>query len=779
LSMDDWTPAADSSIVSKYIIGQRAYRLYVTTTGALVFTWTTDGTTVLSKTSTVPSHTNGSIYWVRATLDVNDGSGNHVVRFYTSPNATNEPQVWTQLSEHTTAGTTSIYAGTSELDVGSNTSGTSGNLAGNIYRAIVKSGIGVTGTVVADFDPYDALSASSSSWKSARVDGQTWTVGSGASLGIAPTWTDITADVRDGVTILRGKQSEIPTFASSSLSLVLNNRHRRYDPEYTGAGAPYNGNIEPRKRIRVRAVWNDTVYTLWSGYVESWPQRYPMSNFDSVVELTAFDSLALLNDVVLEDAAYTYAVARGSLLAAVRDMTDGQWRDDISGAIAKRRQGVIASGDKMTVGPGTAVAFDGNTSWSFGPVGNGGLASLTSDRTIALWATVEPSASTRTLLSNENLLGTTSISVQPTGEIRYLFAVGGSAYGKPSIEDGVPHHIAVTTSGTTVKVYVDGVDVTDTADTLTPLNGYAFNVIGASAALATGAFSNWLTGSISDIYVWGKALSAAQIQQFYRLSLGSLTESTELRAERLLADAGVPLGLYAINNGAVGVVADIDTYEQSALSALQTVADSEQGRMFVDVRGRITMQDRYWWDSSARGGTSQATFSDDLADLYYTDVSADRNLREVQNSITVSGSAGTRSTAADSTSVDTYGTRAASIATLLSSQNQVVDLAYGLLQLRKDPVTRLDAITLQPALQDSAWPKVLNLELGDRVTFEIMPARGAASTSQLVRNVIVERLDWTLGLDDWRCEITGSPVPSAEIFTLDSSALTGTDLLGF
>lgn len=794
LAMSDWTPAAEQAIASKWTASgnQRSWKLSVVTSFTvftrLRFSHSSDGSAVVDVTSAnLQSVANGSALWVRATLDATNGSGGHDVRFYTAPDGEAEPLAWSPLgSTVTTAGTASIANTTAGLVVGATDAGSSAVLSGDVHRVVVRNGI--AGTVVADFDPADALTASSTSWNSCRVSGQAWTAGSAASLSIAPAWSDITPYVRDtGVRISRGKGSEIPTYASSSLSLTLDNRDRRFDPEY--ASSPLHPNVKPRKRIRVRATWAGTTHTIWTGYIDSFPQKYPMANFDSVVELQAYDALALLNDVVLDDAAYVYARDTvGDLQMALRTASGRIWVDDVAGAQFYRRRGIAATGDGLGVGPSTGIELDGATYWSWAPVPQAGTPVIAGTAvTYACWFRVDSlhASLTRTLFGTTQPAATvggtdvTALRVGVTAAGKVLYSSGSdSAYTTGDYGDGLAHHLVITHTGTTVAIYVDGIDVTDPASgpwwTANPAVGV--NLIGYLPNATANAY--W-DGAISDLMVFSQALSAAEAAELYRLSAGSIIESTGSRANRILALAGVPAGLRAVTDVGRGTVADIDTWGQSALSSLQQVADSEQGRLLVDTRGEVALQDRYWWQSSPRGRVAQATFSDDLADLYYVDVGADRSLREVQNSVDVTGSQGLRGSAADAASVAAYGTRSGSVSTILSTQGQVDDLATGLVALRKDPVTRLDAITVRPAIQTSGWPQVLRLELGDRIVHELMPARGAASTSQVSRTLIVERLDWTLTASDWSVAITGSPIPALTIFTLDSSLLDGSDVLGF
>lgn len=177
-----WVVPADQSsgstqaIVSKYETtgNQRSYALQFGSGGLLNLLWSTDGSSSTSKSSTVPPQIPAAGLAVRATLDVNDGSSQHVVTFYT---ASSLDGPWTQLgSAVTTAGTTSIFAGTAPLEVGSRIGGTS-NMAGLIYAAQVLDGI--DGTVVANPD-FTAQTPGDTSFSDDA--GLTWTVNGNAEI---------------------------------------------------------------------------------------------------------------------------------------------------------------------------------------------------------------------------------------------------------------------------------------------------------------------------------------------------------------------------------------------------------------------------------------------------------------------------------------------------------------------------------------------------------------------------------------------------------------------
>lgn len=148
LSLDDWTPPSESVLVSKAgAAGQRSWYLSVTTGGNLRFAWSTDGTNWITKDSTVPlTITDGSIKWVKVTLDVDNGAGQSEVSFSTSDDNVSYPLLGGVIQ---TTGTTSIFSSTAPVEIGSMNGGTS-PMTGRVYRALIYQDIG--GTVRADID---------------------------------------------------------------------------------------------------------------------------------------------------------------------------------------------------------------------------------------------------------------------------------------------------------------------------------------------------------------------------------------------------------------------------------------------------------------------------------------------------------------------------------------------------------------------------------------------------------------------------------------------------
>ena len=148
----DWTPGGGLDFGAKWGGTQQSWQWSHMPAGTMRFRYSPDGTTTNSDTSTVAmTATDGKYLWVKVTLDVNNGAGGRDVKFYTAADQATEPTTWTQLGATvTTAGTTSIFSGTSVLAIGSASNGTGNMFNGSIARLIVRNGIG--GTTVFDFD---------------------------------------------------------------------------------------------------------------------------------------------------------------------------------------------------------------------------------------------------------------------------------------------------------------------------------------------------------------------------------------------------------------------------------------------------------------------------------------------------------------------------------------------------------------------------------------------------------------------------------------------------
>ncbi|MFF5589735.1 hypothetical protein [Streptomyces hygroscopicus] len=148
----DWTAGdLNQTLIGKWdgATNQRSYALRVYN-GQLQLSWSNDGVASLVAAVSVPTLPDHAA--VRATLDVDNGSGGRTATFYWAPTLAGP---WTQIgSPVIQAGTTSVYASTVPLRVGSpDATHTPPRVpfTGSGYRFEVRSGIDGTVVAVPDF----------------------------------------------------------------------------------------------------------------------------------------------------------------------------------------------------------------------------------------------------------------------------------------------------------------------------------------------------------------------------------------------------------------------------------------------------------------------------------------------------------------------------------------------------------------------------------------------------------------------------------------------------
>ena len=122
-------------------------------------------------------------------------------------------------------------------------------------------------------------------------------------LDTSPSFTDISAFVRS-FDVKRGRNNELGQFPAGTLQVVLSNADNRFNP--TNTSSPYfdssagKTKIQPLKRIRVKAVYDSTSYTIFEGFLDTIPVQYPANGSDSTVILTATEAFRLFQQSTIQ-----------------------------------------------------------------------------------------------------------------------------------------------------------------------------------------------------------------------------------------------------------------------------------------------------------------------------------------------------------------------------------------------------------------------------------------------------------------------------------------------
>lgn len=130
---------------------------------------------------TPPSDVNGEWTGVRVTLQVDDGSSQHVVRYYrcygVGPTDDLDALVWSQIASDTVAGVTDVRDVATLVELGGRGNNFSVFLAGKFAKAQIRKG---DGTVMGSPD-FTNLAPGAVDYTDAQ--GNVWTFGSGAGIG--------------------------------------------------------------------------------------------------------------------------------------------------------------------------------------------------------------------------------------------------------------------------------------------------------------------------------------------------------------------------------------------------------------------------------------------------------------------------------------------------------------------------------------------------------------------------------------------------------------------
>lgn len=175
-----------------------------------------------------------------------------------------------------------------------------------------------------------------------------------------------------------------------------------------------------------------------------------------------------------------------------------------------------------------------------------------------------------------------------------------------------------------------------------------------------------------------------------------------------------------------------DLFEGNALEYLQLVETSEQGALFISKSGDLTFRSRL---DATPTSSSLITFADDGTGIPYTGVSVNYGTELLVNTVNVTSGAGT-AVAQNDRSRATYGIAEETIDTLISTTEQLNNLADFTVQKYGDPEYRFDGISMNlDTMSSGDRATVLDIELGDVILLKFTP-NGIGSPIQQYGQVI-------------------------------------------
>lgn len=337
--------------------------------------------------------------------------------------------------------------------------------------------------------------------------------------------------------------------------------------------------------------------------------------------------------------------------------------------------------------------------------------------------------------------------------------------------DSAVHHYCVTveTTSKTISFYLDGV--------LTGSQVY-------TGDLATTNFTQWGGGSLGSAgkmtfqhwALWeDRTLTADEVATIARFGLNFYNQPAKDRAQFYLNQTSLPSGFYTLDSDFDSNVGEYQIGAQEMVPEFHRLTAGDDGELFVTNQGVLRFYSGDAYFSNTRSNTSQVTFTDTGVGVEY-DASAvriDLNADQVRNTVVASASKDVQVRVSDATSVAAYGDASENIETRLATQSDASTLANRVLTIYKNPKMTLEPF-MSKGQQDPTynWPRLLGLELLDRVTFKRTPATGSA----IVKDLLVQSIEHRITPGEWQTVVNGS-ARYTNWFIVGVSLLGSDDLL--
>jgi hypothetical protein len=139
-------------------------------------------------------------------------------------------------------------------------------------------------------------------------------------LDSSQTFTDVSTYLRS-FTTNRGRISNLDKFQTGTAIVELDNRDNRFSPNQSTHyydSSLGRTNIQPLKRLRIRATHSSTTYDLFHGFVESFPVNYAGQGYDSTVKIKVVDAFKLFFNAKLDGIGWNLGI---SLLGSTTRLT--------------------------------------------------------------------------------------------------------------------------------------------------------------------------------------------------------------------------------------------------------------------------------------------------------------------------------------------------------------------------------------------------------------------------------------------------------------------------
>lgn len=642
------------------------------------------------------------------------------------------------------------------------------------------------------------------------------------------TFVDVTAYVTGNVHYEWGRSNILDSVQPSRGSFTLDNSDGRFDP--SNASGPYYGNLKPRRRVRIETVVSGITYDVAWGFIEGWPLRWD-GRKKCYVDITFTDSLAMFAQMHMPESVWDwrmltttpylwYKLGDTDVPTAADSSGNnltGEWRvfegvgSPLSGNFMPKP--VLAAGKTASVIPGVKRQ---SVSWAKmqAEVGQplGGITGtprspvfvpawdtqniVSSNFSAAAWVLFRQAFP----VSANSVYASTTPMDQPLftwgqqgghywqcflntdGKVDWSFSIDGVTVlgltpSGNSLDDGLPHFVCVVRLSNTITVYVDGSSV------------YSFSVATVLPAPLSPCVVNYASdaplgqqSTIGDVAFWDYNLTSTQVNQlYYAGQYGSTTIPTQvLTTDQAFIQSfpvmGLSASLFSCTFGD-GLTVSPTISGATFADYLQKVASSEQGFLFFNRDGTVTLHGREWVLRTNAANVQYTLGDQSGATVGYSDMDFRDAATEIQNDVTVNWPGGS-SFAQNTSSITTYGTGSGSVDTFLKDPLDAQQVAnFRVWKYGTAPAGGIipNSIVVEPNT-NAEWTMVSKLTLTDRLQITRTRPNGTTIVDDYWCQSV--RHDFEAGLGGaWRTTIGLMPASEpANPFILDTSVLDGSDV---
>lgn len=591
-----------------------------------------------------------------------------------------------------------------------------------------------------------------------QISGSTGT----ATVPVTPTWVQLTATATAPAGAVSCRLDW--TFATLTTTAVNTIYITAVQLEQAAAVTPWTS--------------GGTVYPLWAGFIERWPQKWDRTGTYGTINITAVDALAALAQFTLNPSTVAQLLALGPTRMYPLDEPKGTvgFRD----ATGKHGfanivnsplgAGTLTAGSSITgtgfVGaPGPVVTLANpapnvvaqagtyiNLGSPNGPPTSGGWTRLICFRTSTIPASGQAMA--LWLASGPTLSGASGgLYVDSFQQVQaYVQNTAGQTIqaSVPTIAvcDGNWHMAAIILSadGKTLNVNVDGVGYVGTNTVDCHPTGIVDDTIGAYVTSRQNFYGWMFSGDLA----YACEVPTNNVPSLSDIAAGFSTgwagETSAARAQRILNLSGYGGALATMD--ATTAMGGANLAAQGVMTALQLVADTENGQVYADGANTVTLAGRLWryYQNAPAVFIGEHQVSGEIP--YLDDFLVEYDTTHIYNQVQVTNSGPPGSTqqpaalSSNAASSTAYAPR--TLQRTINVQDVTVPqyAANYLSQQYSQPLARVAALTVDGSSNPALWSQVLPLGFGSRVQVSRRPPSGPGAAAITLQQFL-EHLTWS------------------------------------